>query len=100
MRRANFPLAYPNIFETIWPELLAVSEGRLAPKEGLVRSQLAAELPNLNARFESQGLNLRLSALDENTPLAVVAQGDQLAPAQSALEELFGTPLPFALERA
>jgi hypothetical protein len=87
-------------FETIWPELLAVSEGRLATQDALVRSQLAAELPALNTRFEPQGIALRLSVLDENTPLAVIAQGDHPESAQSALEEIFGSPLPFALKRA
>ena len=87
-------------FETVWPELLAVAEGRIGALPAFLRSQLALELPALNARFEAQGLALRLSALDENTPLAVLADGDQLQPAQGALEELFGTPLPFALQRA
>ncbi len=86
-------------FETVWPELLAVAEGRIDARSAFLRSQIALELPVLNKRFETDGLNLRLSALDESTPLAVLVDSDALDSAKSALEDLFGSPLPFALKR-
>lgn len=82
-------------FETVWPELLAVAEGRLAPQAAELRSQVAMELPALNARFESSDLQLKLAPIDDDAELLVISSAENSAPAQKALEEIFGCPLPF-----
>ena len=85
-------------FETVWPELLAVSEGRVAAQPAFLRCQIALELPALNADLQSQGAALELPALSTDPCAAVIASGETAAieRARSALEHLFGQPLPFA----
>jgi hypothetical protein len=87
-------------FETVWPELLAVAEGRMAPETAELRSQIAMELPALNARFEASGSQLRLAPIDDDAELLVICSGDNSGAAQKALEEIFGSPLPFGFRQA
>ena len=88
-------------FETIWPELLAVAEGRLGASDGALRCQIAMELPNLNSELERSDIQLKLSSLDDEAyELYVEVTGTDPQPAQHMLESLFGNPLPFALRNA
>lgn len=87
-------------FETVWPELLAVAEGRIAAQTAELRSQVAMELPALNKRFESSGLQLKLAPIDDEAELLVISSGDNPAPAKKALEEIFGHPLPFGFRQS
>ena len=82
-------------FETVWPELIAVCEGRLAAQAAELRCQLAMELPQLNAAFNEQGLTLSLTSIEEDGNLAVLVEGGPLEPVQKSLHELFGENLPF-----
>jgi hypothetical protein len=88
-------------FETIWPELLAVAEGRLAAADGAMRCQIAMELPNLNHELQNSDVQLKLSSIeDEASELYVEVTGDDTERARQMLESLFGHPLPFALRSA
>jgi hypothetical protein len=87
-------------FETVWPELLAVAEGRIAAQTAELRSQVAMELPALNTRFESSGLQLKLAPIDDEAELLVISSGDNPAPAKKSLEEIFGHPLPFGFRQS
>ena len=87
-------------FETIWTELLAVAEGRINAVDGALRSQVAMELATLNAELQPQGVEVRLTPIEDQSELAVEVKGDGLEQVQTMLEPLFGSPLPFALKSA
>ena len=88
-------------FETIWPELVAVAEGRLAASDGALRCQIAMELPNLNHELQSRDIQLKLSSIEDDVnELYVEVTGDDLDRVQQLFEPLFGSPLPFALRSA
>jgi len=87
-------------FETIWTELLAVAEGRLNAADGALRSQVAMELSTLNGELQLQGVEVRLTPIDDQSELCVEVTGGGLEQVQTMLESLFGSPLPFALKSA
>ncbi len=88
-------------FETIWPELLAVAEGRLTATDGAMRCQIAMELPNLNHELQTNDIQLKLSSIeDDSNELYVEVTGKDPERARQMLEALFGNPLPFALRSA
>ena len=87
-------------FETIWTELLAVAEGRLGAADGALRSQVAMELSTLNGELQPQGVEVRLTPIDDQSELCVEVTGGGLEQVQTMLESLFGSPLPFALKSA
>lgn len=87
-------------FETIWTELLAVAEGRLKAADGALRSQIAMELSTLNGELQPQGIEVRLTPIDDQSELCVEVTGNGLEQVQTMLESLFGSPLPFALKSA
>jgi len=81
-------------FESIWPELLAVCEGRLSPVEATLRSQLAMEIAGI--AHQHDGAELSLSPIDEGaTKLRYAGLDAELLTA--ALGPIFGQPLPFEL---
>jgi len=88
-------------FETIWPELLAVAEGRLGATDGAMRCQIAMELPNLNHELQNSDAQLKLSPIEDGvSELYVEVTGNNTEQARQMLEALFGNPLPFALRSA